>query len=181
MLVSDKTLSEQLLETFSDTVENKESLKGNVYCDMDGVLCDFDKRFEYLTGKTPKEYKDTYNIYMFWNLINNKIGEQFWSKMPWTDNGPRLWNFIKNYDPKILTTPSEDKSSKRGKLEWVQENIGSGTKVLFSNKKYRYSNKGRLLIDDRESNCEGWTRNGGISICYKDNNIETVIDTIKKI
>ena len=48
-----------------------------IYCDMDGVLTNFDKRFENLNPEklTASQYQTKYGIEKFWNLIDvdNKI------------------------------------------------------------------------------------------------------------
>ena len=52
-----------------------------IYCDMDGVLCDFEKQFETLTNTTPKEFEASKGTKEFWNVII-KEKEEFWSNMP---------------------------------------------------------------------------------------------------
>ena len=37
--------------------EQKEKPPYKIYCDMDGVLTDFEKRFEHFAGMSPKEYE----------------------------------------------------------------------------------------------------------------------------
>ena len=37
--------------------EVKENPPYKIYCDMDGVLTDFESRFEHYSGMTPKEYE----------------------------------------------------------------------------------------------------------------------------
>ena len=74
-------------------------------CDMDGVLTDFEGRFEHFTGISPDEYEASYGKKAMWNLIDNEIGTVFWEKMNWMPNGQALWNFIAPYSPTILTSP----------------------------------------------------------------------------
>jgi len=42
-----------------------EKKKYKIYCDMDGVLCDFDARFEYFGGMSPKAYEAKYGTKKF--------------------------------------------------------------------------------------------------------------------
>ena len=51
-----------------------------IYCDMDGVLCDFDKQFEKLTNTPPKEFEANKGTQEFWRVILED-GEKFWSDM----------------------------------------------------------------------------------------------------
>ena len=54
-----------------------------IYCDMDGVLCDFDKRFmEFSNGIPPSQYENEFGKKAFWELISKK-GVGFWSEMEW--------------------------------------------------------------------------------------------------
>jgi len=61
-----------------------------VFVDMDGVLTDFERRFEQFAGVTPDEYIDQKTIQFgkdkaneqFWDLIDKQIGVRFWAGMP---------------------------------------------------------------------------------------------------
>jgi hypothetical protein len=56
-----------------------------IYCDMDGVLTDFEKRFEDLNPEHLKtrDYTAKYGTKKFWDFIDGEIGTEFWSKMSW--------------------------------------------------------------------------------------------------
>lgn len=57
-----------------------------IFCDMDGVLCDFDRRFEQFGGMLPYKYEAENGTKKFWELIDS-IDAQFWSKMSWMTDG----------------------------------------------------------------------------------------------
>jgi hypothetical protein len=137
-----------------------------IYCDMDGVLCDFDKRFEQFGGMSPKEYESKYGTKKFWELIN-KVGADFWSKIPWMPEGKQLWEYIKKHNPILLSAPSTDYSSRYGKKLWVNENT-PGTKLILAKRenKQDYSKKNRILIDDRSDTINEWSARGGIGILF---------------
>lgn len=178
-----KTLKE-LLETNSKNPNTKYKL----FCDMDGVLCDFDARFEHFTGMHPREYENKYGQRKFYDLINKEVGMKFWSEMPWTPKGKELWNFIKDYKPALLTSPtgktgSEDReTSMKGKSQWVAKNLGS-FRVIFAKArdKHIYSGKNRIHIDDRQDTIERWIERGGIGIYHPPNveNIEPIINELQ--
>jgi 5'(3')-deoxyribonucleotidase len=92
---------------------------------------------------------DAARAYMYKRLAGDK---SWWAHLPWMSDGQRLWNFIKKYDPLILTTPMKDPASEEGKLIWVEYNLGiPRARVLFSHKKYEYAMDGEnqnILIDD---------------------------------
>ncbi len=82
------------------------SSKYTWYCDMDGVLVNFDKGYFELTGKYPHEMKNK-DPQLFWEPIS-KVGKQFWEELEWMPDGEQLWNYIKIYNPTLLSSPSRD-------------------------------------------------------------------------
>ena len=146
---------------------------------MDGVLCDFDRRFEQIGGMPPKSYESQYGIKKFWELID-EAGEQFWSKMPWMPEGKTLWGYISKYNPILLSAPSKDYSSRYGKKLWVKENL-SGSKLILAKRENKrdYANRKSILIDDRTDNINDWNAAGGIGILFTSTN--QTIDKLKEL
>ena len=186
---------QSLLDLFEVTKEdlNPDLKKYRLYCDMDGVLCDFKGRFEMLFGKGPREIENEKGAPYFWAMIRN-VGSKYWSRMPWTPGGQTLWNAIKVYDPAILTAPprkkgdfqSFDPSAMEGKSEWVKTNLGDYP-VLFKRSKDKKDIAAQdvanglipILIDDRESNISGWEAAGGIGLHHPENGSPS--EVIKKL
>ena len=150
-----------------------------IYCDMDGVLCDFNRRFEQFGGINPNEYESKNGIKMFWKIIDS-VGEQFWSQMPWTPDGKQLWTYISKYIPTLLSAPSENFSSRYGKKLWVEENL-PGTKLILAKRtnKQDYSGKNQILIDDLPKNINEWNSKGGIGIFHT--SAENTINKLKQL
>ena len=94
-----------------------------IFCDMDGVLVDFNRRFEQFAGMSPDEYRkvkgEEYGakkaLQMFWHLIDGEVGVRFWVGMPWMPGGKELWNYIKPYNQTLLSSPSANEESRMGK------------------------------------------------------------------
>ena len=188
-----------------------------IYCDMDGVLVDFEtgvvdamnlelkKEFpafpelaaklvkelgrNYVTKADIKKYSpskvDVAAEYMY-RLVEGD--ENFWANLSWQPGGKRLWAYIRQFDPDILTAPM-DKGGKTnsldGKLRWVDKNLNIDTaKVNFEHEKWKYATSEdgdpNILIDDFESKVKPWNRDGGIGILHlnADNTIK-ILDTIK--
>jgi hypothetical protein len=172
--------------------------KYQIYCDMDGVLTDFEKRFITLLRKEgpkyyskatiaqvtrPKHFEKIEGQEEFWKFIDQHIGLEFWSEMPWMPNGKALWDFIQPYGPKLLTSPSRDNTSRLGKRLWVKENIVPAPEVIFrfGDAKSDFANENSILIDDKPSNLAAFAAKGGISIECKDGDISSVINELKEL
>lgn len=172
--------------------------KYQIYCDMDGVLTDFEKRFITLLRKEGPKYYSKANIAQvtrpkhfeklegqeeFWKFIDQYIGLEFWSEMPWMPNGRRLWDFIQPYGPKLLTSPSRDNTSRLGKRLWVKENLVPAPEVIFrfGDAKSDFANENSILIDDKPSNLKAFAAKGGISIECKDGDVSSVINELKEL
>jgi len=171
-----------LLEAYPlKEVEEKPPYK--IYCDMDGVLTDFESRFDHFSGMHPQEYEKKFGIEQFWHLIDNKIGVRFWVGMPWMLQGKKLWDFIKPYQPDLLTSPSRHDTSRLGKNLWVRNNLNPKPKVIFaySADKQRYANENSILIDDKKSNINEWASKGGIAIRCKDGDVDSVIQKLQEL
>jgi len=138
-----------------------------IFCDMDGVLTDFDKRFEQYGGMPPQQFEKEKGKEQFWNLIDKQIGVKFWAGMPWMPDGKELWNHIKQYNPTLLSAPSRENESRLGKRVWVKNNIpGTPLNLAAAEKKKNYARKNSILIDDRVSNINDWNAAGGIGILH---------------
>lgn len=169
-----------------------------IYCDMDGVLTDFEKRFleclktegkKYYSLKlinsvqSPKDFEEKEGTKEFWKFIDEHIGETFWSEMDWMKGGGELWDFIVPYKPVILTSPSRHSGSKLGKKLWVQQNLTPVPEVRFKYGKAKsdYANEKAILIDDRDENLKAFKAKSGLTIKCEKGNITPVINKLKEL
>jgi len=169
-----------------------------LYCDMDGCLTNFEKRFvEELRREGPKYYskevidKVTRPKHFealegpdeFWKFVDQYIGLEFWTGMDWMPQGQKLWEFIKNYKPKILSSPSRHESSRLGKKVWVRNHLEPLPEVIFrfGNSKADFASPNSILIDDRPSIIQAWKDKGGIAVECKDGNTAQVIEKLKEL
>lgn len=167
-------------------LEDEDKMEFRIFCDMDGVLTDFSKQFKTLTGEniTPKEYEDKYKKNAFFTVIEDE-GESLWSEMEWMSDGKQLWNFIKQFNPTILSAPSRDPKSKTGKQKWLINNIpdlsnhdvqtkcrkgwDGKSKIILNSMKYRYATgPNDILIDDTPEKINKWIEAGGTGILHTD-------------
>ena len=151
--------------------------KYTIYSDMDGVLVDFNERFKrFSKGIPPTEYEQKFGKDKFWELVDG-IGVRFWVGMDWMSDGKQLWNYIKEYNPTLLSSPSRSNYSRMGKRIWRKRNLPS-TKLILAQaaNKQNYADPDSILIDDRESNVDQWIKAGGIGILHTD-----TVSTINKL
>lgn len=165
------------------TIVEQQNGTYKIYCDMDGVLTDFNNQFKKYTKLTPEQYTVKYGESSMWYLIDKKIGVKFWETMPWMPEGKKLWNYIKKYEPTILTSPSREQNSRIGKKKWVETHLFPEPKVIFaySDKKQEYARKNSVLIDDKNSIIRQWNSQKGIGIQCKNENTDLVIQTLKDL
>jgi PAS domain-containing protein len=147
-----------------------------IFCDLDGVITDFNKGYLNLTGikLSPIEHRSDSK---FWEPIE-KAGYDFWNNLEWMEDGRTLWDFISPYKPIILSAPSRQVESRIGKKDWVEREL-PGTQLILRSAKHKkdFAAPDAILIDDREDNINGWVESGGIGILHTSalNTIETLI------
>ena len=151
-----------------------------IYLDLDGCVCDFEKRFEEICGMTPKQAE---NKKIFDNCFKKFIDEeQFASldKMPDADKGIQFLR--KSNVPVVILSstgrPDSHEKIMKQKQIWLQKN-GIPFQGLFvpgKHLKKNYATRDSILIDDTPINIDEWRAAGGIGILHK--NWE---DTIKML
>ena len=143
---------------------SKEDLP-DIYCDMDGVLCNFMKAADYAAGGSfvTTDSKER------WMKINQTRG--FWENLEWMPGAKRLYQKIMRYDPYILSAFSgRDPTSKNGKLKRFAKNTDfkkSNILLVMRSQKQKYATtngKPNVLIDDYDKNIKEWESKGGIGI-----------------
>jgi hypothetical protein len=143
----------------------EEKTEYTIYCDMDGVLVDFDLGYQELTGITSQQ-ADANGVEAFWSPLS-KAGAKFWITLKWMSDGKQLWSYIKKYDPILLSAPSREESSRLGKRVWVKREL-PGVKLILksASQKQQYASPTSILIDDRQKNIDQWNAAGGVGILH---------------
>jgi hypothetical protein len=157
-----------------------EEPKYKIFSDMDGVLTDFDASFKKASdGIAPRDYEKKFGKDKFWELIDGK-GVGYWVGMPYMSDGEQYWNYIKDYDVELLSSPSRSSTSRLGKRLWVRNNT-PGVKLTLAQaaKKQNYAAPNHILIDDRKSNIDQWIAAGGIGILHT--SASDTISQLKKL
>lgn len=143
------------------------------FIDLDGVLVDFvggvflfhgfsipwaeiGWEFDKKSGKSPED---------FWG----PLGQTFWSSLTKTEECDTIIAAAeKKFDKDnvfLCSSPCGTLGCAAGKAVWVDNNLpGYSRRLILSNRKEVFSGLGRVLIDDRDENAEGWEKLGGTSI-----------------
>jgi hypothetical protein len=156
---------------------------------MDGVLCDFYNHTRTILGYSWDDPRfGTKERRVERGKILSSV-PNFWSHMPPESGFHELWDFLKPFEPSILTAYPEwdDKGACKGKWEWNEKWIHVPRHkfhcVERASKQYfakehdgSHFGKANLLIDDMPQNILEWTRRGGIGVLHKN-----AADTINRL
>jgi hydroxymethylpyrimidine pyrophosphatase-like HAD family hydrolase len=153
-----------------------------IYLDMDGVLFDFVKNIEKTTGLTINQWTKLGRKERWDPIIAKK---NFWSNGPWLNEGKKLFNYVRKFNPHILSAYVEhahDPNCIPGKMAWAQKNTGisrQNINLVMRSQKKNFANKNSILIDDYEKNTNEFSRAGGTGITFK--TASQTISELKKL
>ena len=156
-----------------------------IYLDMDGVLVDFEKQLVD-TIKMPISDWMKLDRKKRWDPVIART--DFWSTAPWNNEGKKLLDFVKKYNPHILSAYVEhahDPNCIPGKGKWAMQKAGiprDRINLVMRSQKKNYAKVGgepAILIDDYDKNTKEFTARGGIGITFKSAN--QVIAELKKL
>jgi len=159
-----------------------------IFCDMDGVLTNFHKRFREIESNVdnlnPDEYNEVNGKLSMWDIINEE-GLEWWSEMEWMEDGEDLWDHINKYNHvKICSAPSRHENSSKGKMIWINRELGieqdtytrspkftkweENSEIILNSQKYMFNGRfpNSILIDDTPKQVNNWIKNGGIAILH---------------
>lgn len=154
-----------------------------VYCDLDGVLADFDRGVVERTGNQPKEFSRRAKM---WRRLAPPRTKEFFAKLDWMQGGAELWKYLEPLCPAVLTgSPSGDWAGPQ-KVQWCEKNLRlSADRVLVVNAsdKALFSHPGAILVDDRAEYRDDWEARGGIFVHFKEatDSIAMVKEALQKL
>lgn len=143
-----------------------------IYVDMDGVLCDFEKRYNDRYGNIADHDRKQKFRSNFDDFIRTKQFETL-DMMP---DAVQLIFFLKtlvNIPKAILSSTAYeetfDEISKQ-KIKWLDDHLIEWEPNFVPGKrhKYKYATQDSVIIDDTLSVIEDWRKAGGIAIWHKD-------------
>jgi len=140
-----------------------EPLPFQIYCDLDGVLCDFDAGVRSLSKGVAA---DDLPIHKMWGLIHE--ADRFYEKLAWNPGGRLLWESIRPHSPSILTGVSMGKTCPDEKARWCRRELGVETNHVCkaaSTKKHDIV-KGQLK-DGVVNVITCWSKNKHFESCHR--------------
>ena len=152
-----------------------------IYLDMDGVLCDFERKFGELYGEEALKNRDRKLWTEDWpDFIQTNQFEEL-AKFPGADD---LLLFIRKHPEiqvEILTSSGGQKyhdQVKEQKIVWLKKNSIAYKPNVVPGRKHKkeYAQPDTVLIDDTEDVIENFNRAGGIGILHRD-----AKETIKRL
>jgi hypothetical protein len=184
-------------KTFENFKQDKQDSDYTIFCDMDGVLTNFVKRFQELETNpkslTPEQYTKENGLHSIWGPIDTG-GIDWWANMEWMPDGPKLWSWLQPYRPTILSAPSRNPDSRNGKMAWLKSNLHIKQnfftvnprkwkphyKIIFNSQKHEFvRNEFDILIDDTPKKVQNWRAAGGTAILHTSTN--KTIAELKKL
>ncbi len=161
-----------------------------IYCDMDGVLVNFERGAEEALGHSfDSSILDAVNRRDREQILALK--DRFWVNLPEMPEMRRLWNVIAKHQAHILSAEATwDREagvqySRIGKLMWLKKHLGiplMRTHIVRRTEKkdYAQSESGpNLLIDDFPKNIQEFQRAGGAAIHHT--SVSQTLDELRKL
>ena len=169
--------TEELREILSNRLLKGINTKNLLFCDLDGVLADFEKGVEKKFNKNICDIRQA----TLWSVINKST--TFFENLPWMPKGKELWERIKEYHPIILTgVPPGCPTASEQKKRWCQRELSPDINVItcLTKDKSKYCFNQSILIDDRLSVLNSWKDNGGRCILYEEDKLYINLEKIDK-
>lgn len=156
-------------------------MRYQLFVDLDGVLADFDRAVEKITGLRPSQQSPK----AMWPRLARTPG--FYANLPWMEDGPELWRRVAPLDPVILTGLPRGNWAEPQKLEWCRREVGPEVPVIACMSREKADKAAEwllehaagnaagptagatpvpVLIDDRASLKERWEEAGGVFILH---------------
>lgn len=147
-----------------------------VFCDLDGVLADFEQGVIDRFKKGP----DQLNPGTMWGVINKS--NTFFETLPWMPRGRELWEHIKQYDPIILTGIPRSTKAAEQKRRWCARELGTEIHVITcsTKDKPKYCVTNAVLIDDRPNNLNEWNSKRGKFILYDEESTDKIVERVHR-
>ena len=143
-----------------------------LYLDMDGVLCDFNKRYTEIFNVSPEITRDNKS---FNGYFDKFIEDKQFATLDWIPGAIDALSYISKLpvQVEILSSTARDEfydQISKQKIIWLK-NRGidfPSTFVPGKKHKYKFATPDSIIIDDTKSVITDWEKAGGIAIHHTD-------------
>jgi hypothetical protein len=127
---------------------------------------------------SPRAFEERYGKREFWRRIARAW--DFYASLPLMADARQLFDAVAHLNPIILTGLPLGNWAAPQKVRWAEEHF-PGTHIItcMARDKYRYMEKGDVLVDDREQHRDKWEDAGGIFVTHK--NAERSLAALRQI
>jgi hypothetical protein len=142
-----------------------------IYLDLDGVIADFEKRYQSLYHIRPREAQTHKEFNKFFDEFIATKQFATLDFMPDTEEGLRYLDSLDIPIEILSSTASEERydAISKQKRNWLQINSINYKQNFVPGKKhkYKFATADSVIIDDTESVINDWRKAGGIGILHK--------------
>lgn len=143
-----------------------------IYLDMDGVLCDFNKRFVEVHSIDPDSIRGTFTETPEWEQF---VNENHFATLDWFPGGKELWGYVSSLGVRLEILSSSgghrfyDMIAEQKKT-WLRNNGINIPVKIVPGKRYKkdFAYSTHILIDDTERNVVEFIEAGGLAFLHKD-------------
>jgi hypothetical protein len=154
-----------------------------IYLDMDGVLCNFEKRYKDMFGTIPADARTFKEFSPNWQkfILNGQF-----ETLEWFPGGKELLKFVEQTGLKVemLTSSGGEKyhiEVTTQKLKWLYKNGIDHLANVVAGRKHKaaFATPNSILIDDTPDVIESFTAAGGVGILHKD--VKETVEKLKQL
>ena len=185
----DFSVSDSMIREPEQKITEAKNTGFQIFIDMDGVIADFQKgATDFMADPRWGKNYVIHNYTMghgkqsnaFWAKLAHVIkidpeeAVDVWADLDWMPDGKRLWDYVRKYNPIILSSPGTQSREiiEAGKKKWIEKHLKPQPKYIFMVDKWEMAmgkpGLQNILIDDSKKKIDPWIEAGGIGIHHKD-------------
>jgi hypothetical protein len=174
---------EEVMLTYDDWIEEQRNLSQarsesiQIYCVPDGLFFDFNAGVKKLFKKHASQVAPK----VLWPKLASS--PNFYSDLPWTDDGRQLWDVVRIHNTTIVTTAAGGEWAKDQKDVWCARELGADVAVLSCPQNKIASNycagPSAVLISSKDAARAAWEAEGGTFIQHK--SLTQTIDELSRL
>lgn len=136
-----------------------------IFLDCDGVLADFESYAKDYFGMPPRAYEAQVGSKTFWAELEAK--GNFYRDLPVLPDARELVEGVAHLRPIILTGQPRGDWARQQKIDWAKEHFPElDIIVCRSADKWKYGERGDVIIDDWNEYRHRWIEMGGVWITH---------------